>query len=155
MTLIDLTAPVVRDSRLDGLPVAVIGAGPIGLAAAAHLAERGLDVVVIEAGDDIAASVRAWGHVRLFETRVRRNIRLAEAPSHGRSIFGYDPARPYPAGIGSSWMPARDVSCRKVTRGCKPTAAHLVSRAGWARSVRPGSASSTTSTRRFARRSRS
>jgi chromosome partitioning protein len=32
-----------------------------------------------------------WGHVRLFDTRVRRNIRLAEAPSHGRSIFGYDP----------------------------------------------------------------
>lgn len=32
-----------------------------------------------------------WRHLRLFDTRVRRNIRLAEAPSHGRSIFGYDP----------------------------------------------------------------
>ena len=27
----------------------------------------------------------------LFETKIRRNIRLAEAPSHGTSIFAYDP----------------------------------------------------------------
>jgi len=66
MTLIDLTAPVVRDSRLDGLPVAIIGAGPIGLAAAANLAERGVDFVVYEAGDTIADSMRSWGHIRLF-----------------------------------------------------------------------------------------
>ncbi len=32
---------------------------------------------------------RAWAHVRLFETRIRRNIRLAEAPSFGQSIFEY------------------------------------------------------------------
>ena len=47
-------------------PVVVIGAGPIGLAAAAHLVERGIDVQVFEAGDDAAASVRQWGHTRLF-----------------------------------------------------------------------------------------
>ena len=33
-----------------------------------------------------------WAHVRLFDSRIRRNIRLAEAPSHGRSIFAYDNA---------------------------------------------------------------
>ncbi|GGK22808.1 flavoprotein [Pilimelia terevasa] len=48
------------------LPVAVIGAGPVGLAAASHLHERGLPFVVLEAGDSIAASVRRWSHVRLF-----------------------------------------------------------------------------------------
>lgn len=48
------------------LPVAVIGAGPVGLAAAAHLLARGLPVKVYEAGPTIAASVRGWGHVRLF-----------------------------------------------------------------------------------------
>src|ERR671912_1244998 len=48
------------------LPVAVIGAGPVGLAAAAHLIQRGLPVKVYEAGDTIAANVRDWGHVRLF-----------------------------------------------------------------------------------------
>ncbi|MEU7874634.1 FAD-dependent oxidoreductase [Dactylosporangium sp. NPDC049140] len=53
-------------SQLDGLPVVVIGAGPVGLAAAAHLAERNLPFTVLEAGDRPAAAVREWGHVRLF-----------------------------------------------------------------------------------------
>src|SRR3954470_7815532 len=53
-------------SEPDALPVAVVGAGPVGLAAAAHLLERGLATRVYEAGPTIAASVRAWGHVRLF-----------------------------------------------------------------------------------------
>jgi thioredoxin reductase len=48
------------------LPVAVIGAGPVGLAAAAHLASRGIEPVVFEAGDAVAASVREWRHVRVF-----------------------------------------------------------------------------------------
>ncbi|MGZ0066723.1 FAD-dependent oxidoreductase [Microbacterium sp. Yaish 1] len=48
------------------LPVAVIGAGPQGLAAAAHLVERGVPVVVLEAGASPAAAVAEWGHVRLF-----------------------------------------------------------------------------------------
>ncbi|GAA4716631.1 FAD-dependent oxidoreductase [Phytohabitans rumicis] len=51
---------------VDGLPVVVIGAGPVGLAAAAHLAERGIAFTVVEAGDGPAAAVRQWGHVRLF-----------------------------------------------------------------------------------------
>jgi hypothetical protein len=48
------------------LPVAVIGAGPVGLAAAAQLVTRGLDFVVVEAGDTVASSVAEWAHVRLF-----------------------------------------------------------------------------------------
>ncbi|MFD2351950.1 FAD-dependent oxidoreductase [Nonomuraea ferruginea] len=52
--------------RSDDLPVAVVGAGPVGLAAAAHLAERGLDFVVLEAGEQAGASVAQWGHVRVF-----------------------------------------------------------------------------------------
>jgi hypothetical protein len=47
-------------------PAVVIGAGPVGLAAAAHLAERGLPFLVLEAGDAVGASVRQWGQVRLF-----------------------------------------------------------------------------------------
>jgi len=66
MTLIDLTRPPVYSSRLSTLPVAIIGAGPIGLAAAANLVERGIDFVIYEAGDSIADSMRQWGHIRLF-----------------------------------------------------------------------------------------
>lgn len=50
------------------LPTVVIGAGPTGLAAAAHLTERGRDVLVLEAGPRAADAVRGWGHVRLFST---------------------------------------------------------------------------------------
>lgn len=48
------------------LPVVVVGAGPQGLAAAAHLIERGEVPLVLEAGDGPGASVQEWAHVRLF-----------------------------------------------------------------------------------------
>lgn len=52
---------------MDGttLPVVVVGAGPVGLAAAAELLEQGLEPLVLEAGEQVGASVREWGHVRL------------------------------------------------------------------------------------------
>jgi len=46
--------------------VAIIGAGPIGLAAAAHAQSRGLRTVVLEAGETAGAAISEWGHVRLF-----------------------------------------------------------------------------------------
>lgn len=66
MTLAELSTPTIRDNRLDGLPIAIIGAGPIGLAAAANLVERGRDFVIYEAGDAVASSMRSWGHIHLF-----------------------------------------------------------------------------------------
>ena len=47
-------------------PVVVIGAGPLGLAAAAHLLERGESPLVVEAGAGPASAVAEWSHVRLF-----------------------------------------------------------------------------------------
>ncbi len=38
-------------------PIAIIGAGPVGLAAAAHLAERSEPFVVLEAGAEAGAAV--------------------------------------------------------------------------------------------------
>jgi thioredoxin reductase len=51
---------------MNDLPVVVIGAGPVGLATAAHLTEHGIPYLVMEAGDSPEATVRQWGHVRLF-----------------------------------------------------------------------------------------
>ncbi|MEV6693587.1 FAD-dependent oxidoreductase [Micromonospora sp. NPDC051196] len=60
-----VTAPTA--GRVDGpYPVVVIGAGPVGLAAAAHLHERGLPCTVLEAGPSAGAAVAQWGHVHLF-----------------------------------------------------------------------------------------
>lgn len=65
------------------LPIAVIGAGPVGLAAAAHLLERGETPIVFEAGDTVGANVHNWGHVRMFSpwefTADSATIRLLEA----------------------------------------------------------------------------
>ncbi len=67
------------------LPIAVIGAGPVGLAAAAHLIERGETPVVFEVGSAIGANMLDWGHVRMFSpwefTVDRASVRLLEA--HG------------------------------------------------------------------------
>ena len=48
------------------LAVVIIGAGPIGLSAAANLISRGHTPLLLEAGPRVAASIHDWGHVRLF-----------------------------------------------------------------------------------------
>lgn len=53
-------------SRLGDLPVAIIGAGPVGLAAAVHLIARGLDPLILEAGMSAGTALRDWGHVPMF-----------------------------------------------------------------------------------------
>lgn len=75
------------------LPVVVIGAGPQGLAAAAHLLERGLEPLVLEAGAGPASAVAAWGHVRLFsawpELVDAASARLLEPTGWQRPESGY------------------------------------------------------------------
>ena len=56
----------MRIADPEDLPVAVIGAGPVGLAAAAHLLAQGLPVKLYEAAPAVAANLRDWGHVRVF-----------------------------------------------------------------------------------------
>lgn len=51
---------------MSSLPVAVIGAGPVGLAAAAHLVKYHQPFIVLEAGGEPGSAVRQWGHVRTF-----------------------------------------------------------------------------------------
>ncbi|MCR8576338.1 lysine N(6)-hydroxylase/L-ornithine N(5)-oxygenase family protein [Streptomyces sp. Isolate_219] len=56
----------MRSHSTTELPVVVIGAGPAGLAAAAHLVDRGMTPLVLESGPAAGAAVREWSHVRLF-----------------------------------------------------------------------------------------
>ncbi|MBD7958603.1 FAD-dependent oxidoreductase [Microbacterium sp. Sa4CUA7] len=104
MTLVDLTPRPPADERLAVLPVAIIGAGPIGLAAAANLAERGIDFVVYEAGDQVADSMRSWGHTRMFspwrhlvDPASRRLLEAEgwELPSPDRAPTGDEVVRQY------------------------------------------------------------
>jgi len=82
-----LNEAVISEKNRD-LPVVVIGAGPVGLAAAAHLEERGIAFEVFEAGSAIASNIAEWGHVRLFTPwkylTDQAAVRLLE--SHGWSI---------------------------------------------------------------------
>jgi len=53
-------------NKHDLLPTVVIGAGPTGLAAAAHLVSRGVQTLVVEAGPHVGHAMRQWGHIRTF-----------------------------------------------------------------------------------------
>ncbi len=53
-------------NTLETLPIAVIGAGPVGLAAAAELAVRHLPFVLFESGDGPGAAIAEWAHVTFF-----------------------------------------------------------------------------------------
>jgi hypothetical protein len=79
------------------LPVAVIGAGPVGLAAAAHLAVRGIEPVIFESGDSVGASVREWGHVRVFSPW-EYNVDPVAADLLERAGWVAPPADAYPTG---------------------------------------------------------
>lgn len=74
------------------LPVAVIGAGPAGLAAAAHLAERNIAFLVFEAGATVGENLAGYRHVRLFSpwqfNTDRAAVRLLEAEGWRAPIAG-------------------------------------------------------------------
>ena len=46
--------------------VAIIGAGPVGLAAGAHALERGLTPIIFEQGPQVGHAMRQWAHVKMF-----------------------------------------------------------------------------------------
>jgi thioredoxin reductase len=53
-------------AQLSDLPVVIIGAGPVGLAAAAQLLAREAKPLVLEAGPEVGYNIRQWGHVGMF-----------------------------------------------------------------------------------------
>jgi cation diffusion facilitator CzcD-associated flavoprotein CzcO len=59
--------------------VAIIGGGPVGLAAAAHGLAHGLRPVVLEAGDKVGHSVSQWSHVHMFSPWSYNVDKAAEA----------------------------------------------------------------------------
>lgn len=67
------------DSAAEKLPIAIIGAGPVGLAAAAHLLARGLEPVILEQDEKPGAAVLDWGHVPMFSSWEFNVDRVARA----------------------------------------------------------------------------
>ncbi|GLR13536.1 flavoprotein [Chitinimonas prasina] len=56
-----MTSPLIQQYG-----VAILGAGPVGLAAAAHMLVRGIRPTVFEAAESVGSSMRAVAHVPLF-----------------------------------------------------------------------------------------
>ncbi|MFF2025082.1 NAD(P)-binding domain-containing protein [Streptomyces sp. NPDC058171] len=111
------------------LPVVVIGAGPAGLAAAAHLTDRGITPLVLEAGPAAASAVRDWSHVRLFS---RWGEVIDPAAAKLLAPTGWTAPDPASYPTGGDWavqylQPLADALGDKVRYGARVTG---VSRAG-------------------------
>ena len=91
------------DEGPPALPVAVIGAGPVGLSAAVQLLDRNIDVVVIEAATQVAASLRDWGHVRLFSPW-RYNVDKTAVRMLEAAGWASPPPDDLPTGDELSWQ---------------------------------------------------
>ncbi|MEW5809138.1 MAG: NAD(P)-binding domain-containing protein [Actinomycetota bacterium] len=120
------------------LPVVVIGAGPLGLAAAAHLLERGLTPLVLEAGNGPGSAVEQWAHVRTFspwpELVDPAATRLLHPTGWTAAESGYPTGREW---IDGYLAPLAGVLGQRVRFGARVAA---VSRLGRDRLVTPGRA---------------
>lgn len=75
------------------------------------------DLARFLAGSDPQAP---WAGARVFESRIRRNIKLAEAPSFGQSIFDYAPAS---SGAQDYAGLVNEVIAAEATHACSTPAA--------------------------------
>ncbi len=106
--------------------VAIVGAGPVGLAAAAHALERGLEPIVLEAGDAAGDAVRQWSHVRMFSPW-EYNIDKAAARMLASTGWNTPDPQSYPTGGELVSRYVAPLATRTALRGHIRTSARVTS----------------------------
>src|SRR4051794_15669239 len=116
----------------DAKTLAIIGAGPIGLAAAAHAIERGLKPIVLEAGPEVGHAVRHWAHVQLFSPWEYNIDRASERMLAATGWNSPDPQH-YPTGAELVEQYLEPLATRTALKGAVQTSSRVtaISRAGF------------------------
>ena len=112
--------------------VAIIGAGPVGLAAAAHALERGMEPIVLEAGPEAGHAVRQWSHVRMFSPWEYNTDKAAERLLLAAGWNAPDP-KAYPTGGDFVAQYVEPLATRTPLKDRIKTSAHVtaISRIGF------------------------
>ena len=124
-----------------GKTIAIIGAGPVGLAAGAHALERNLTPIVLEAGSMVGHAVDQWGQVSMFSPW-QYNIDRAAGRLLASIGWTAPPDAAYPSGGELVERYLRPLAASPVLREHIRTDALVISiaRAGFGKVRTPGRA---------------
>ena len=72
------------------MKIVLVGGGKVGYAILQQLTKEGHDLILVDNNMQVVEEVKKYFKEKVYRTVVPRNVRLGEAPSHGKPAVVYD-----------------------------------------------------------------